>query len=53
MDSSTAAVADIACDFAAAGGMAGVDDTLEIEIGHKLGKVVGVVVHVVSGPRLA
>ena len=40
--------ADVARDFAAAGGVPDVDGVLEIEMGGQCGQVVGVVVHVVT-----
>ena len=45
--------ADIAGDFAAAGGVADVDRILEVELLDQLREIVGVGVHVVAVPRLA
>jgi hypothetical protein len=45
--------ADIAGDFAAAGGMPDVDDMLQVELGDQFIEVVGIGVHVVAVPGLA
>jgi hypothetical protein len=45
--------ADVAGDFAAAGGVADVDRVLQVERLDEFREVVGVGVHVVAGPRLA
>ena len=48
-----AVTADIAGDFAAAGGVANVDHVLQVERLNKLREVVGVGIHVVALPGLA
>jgi len=45
--------ADVAGDFAAAGGVADMDRVLQVERLDERGEVVGVGVHVVARPRLA
>jgi hypothetical protein len=45
--------AEVARDFAAAGGVADHDGVLEVEEVHEFVEIVGVVVHVVAIPRLA
>jgi hypothetical protein len=44
---------DVTRDFTATGGVADMDDILEVELLDKLGEVVGVGIHVVAGPGLA
>jgi hypothetical protein len=45
--------ADIARDLAATGRMADMDGVLEIQVFDELGQIVGVGVHIVTGPGLA
>ena len=52
-DALGAVAADVAGDFAAAGGMADMDGALEAKRVHQLGEVVGVSVKVVAVPGLA
>ena len=44
---------DVADHFAAAGGMADVNRVAQIELPDKLGKVVGISIHVVALPGLS
>ena len=48
-----AVAGDVASNLAAAGGMTDMDGVLEVELLDQFGKVIGVGVHVVAGPRLA
>ena len=52
-DAAGAVAAEVAGDFAAAGGVADHDGVLEVEEVVELGEIVGVVVHVVAVPGLA
>ena len=45
--------ADVASNFAAAGGMADVDHVLKIEVCDQLGKVIGIGIKIVAVPGLA
>ena len=51
-DAFGAVVADVAGDFAAAGGVADEDGVVEVEVVDEAGEVVGIGVHVVAQPRL-